>query len=84
MNNFSSVGERFDLAKSSLSQSFMRVIECLNNIANQVIAWPRDEELEKIKANFNKNLLLQGIIGAIDGIHISIKAPKIYNYIFDI
>lgn len=77
MTDFSSVGERFDMAKSSLNNSFMRVITCLNDIAGEIISWPRGEELEKVKTDFNKNSPLHGIIGAIDGTHILIKAPQV-------
>nr|XP_012235520.1 PREDICTED: uncharacterized protein LOC105679822 [Linepithema humile]XP_012235528.1 PREDICTED: uncharacterized protein LOC105679822 [Linepithema humile] len=78
-DSYRSVGERFDLAKSSLNKSFIRVVECLNDIASQIISWPKGEELDRVKADFNKNSLLRGIIGAIDGTHILyiIKAPKV-------
>lgn len=59
----------------------MRVVECLNDISGQIILWPRGQELNRVKADFNKNSLLRGIIGAIDGTHIFIKAPKVYNVI---
>lgn len=58
----------------------MKVIKCLNDIASQIISWPRGEELNRVKADFNKNSL-QGIIGAIDGTHILIKAPKVCYYV---
>ncbi|XP_024894120.1 protein ALP1-like isoform X2 [Temnothorax curvispinosus] len=76
-DSYRSVGERFDLAKSSLNKSFMRVVECLNDISGQIILWPRGQDLDRVKADFNQNSLLRGIIGAIDGTHILIKAPKI-------
>lgn len=84
MIDFSSVGERFDLAKGSLNNSFMRVVECLNDIASQIISWPRGQELDRVKADFEKNSLLRGIIGAIDDTHILIKAPKVCNNIINI
>lgn len=59
----------------------MRVIECLNDIASEIISWPRGQELDRVKADFNKNSPLRGIIGAIDGTHILIKAPKVYYYL---
>ena len=62
----------------------MRVVECLNDISGQIIVWPRGQELARVKADFNKNSLLRGIIGAIDGTHILIKAPKVCNYVIDI
>lgn len=55
----------------------MKVITCLNDMASEIISWPRDQELDKIKADFNKNSQLRGIIGAIDDTHILIKAPKV-------
>lgn len=73
----SSVGDRFDIAKSSLSYSFMKVVKALNNIAGQFIKWPKDQYLQQVKGDFSKNTLLRGIIGAIDGTHILIKAPKV-------
>lgn len=73
----SSVGDRFDMAKSSLNYSFMRIIKTVNDIAGQFIQWPRDEYLQQVKADFSKKTLLRGIIGAIDGTHILIKAPKV-------
>lgn len=79
MIDFSSVGEKFDLAKSSLNKSFMKVIKCLNDIASEIISWPRGEELDRVKADFNNNSPLKGIIGAIDGTYILIKAPKVCN-----
>lgn len=54
----------------------MRVVKCLNDIAGQIIVWPRGQELNRVKSDFDKNSLLRGIIGAIDGTHIPIKAPK--------
>lgn len=62
----------------------MRVVECLNDISGQIIVWPRGQELARVKADFNKNSLLRGIIGAIDGTHILIKAPKVCNYVIDV
>ncbi|GAB1867340.1 Protein ALP1-like isoform X1 [Camponotus japonicus] len=74
-DSYRSVGERFDMSKSSLSVSFMRVIQALNNIAGDVIQWPRGERLTIVKQKFQKLSVLPDIIGAIDGTHISIKKP---------
>ncbi|KMQ86288.1 nuclease harbi1 [Lasius niger] len=46
-DSYRSVGERFDIAKSSLSYSFMRVIEAINDIAGQFIKWPRGQYLQE-------------------------------------
>ncbi|XP_025162657.1 uncharacterized protein LOC112590444 isoform X2 [Harpegnathos saltator] len=36
-DSYRSVGERFDMSKSSLNVSFMRVIQALNNIAEDIV-----------------------------------------------
>ncbi|KAG5329041.1 ZBED8 protein, partial [Acromyrmex heyeri] len=38
-DSYKSVGERFDICKSSLSVSFMRVIDALNEITDDMIQW---------------------------------------------
>lgn len=63
---FKSVGERFDMSKSSLSVSFMRVVEALNDIAGNIVQWPKGERLTKVKQKFQELSVLPDIIGAID------------------
>ena len=41
-SNCRSVGERFNLAKSTLSSCFIRVIKLLNKLAPRVIKWPQN------------------------------------------
>jgi len=72
-----SVGERFDMGKSSLSISFMRVIDALNDIAGNVIEWPRGEKATRVKETFQQISGLPNVLGAIDGSYIEIKAPKV-------
>lgn len=74
---FRSVGERFDLAKSSLATCFVRVIKVLNAIAPRVIMWPtQPDRLEDIKRRFSIIAGLNNVIGVVDGTYIPIKAPK--------
>jgi DDE superfamily endonuclease len=58
---FRSIGDRFDVGKSSLEVSFQRVIAALNSMAQDIITWPTSG--------------FPATIGAIDGAHIQIKAP---------
>ncbi|KYQ49643.1 Putative nuclease HARBI1, partial [Trachymyrmex zeteki] len=75
---YRSVGERFDMTKSSLSTCFVRVINGLCTIAPQIIKWPQGIEIDAITEKFEKTILFElHVIGAIDGTYIPIKAPKV-------
>lgn len=76
VSNARSVGDRFNMSKSSLSVSSERVINALNMIAPEVITWPRGDKLIEIKNSFEKMAGISNIIGAIDGTFIPIKAPS--------
>lgn len=52
---FRSVADRFGMGKSSLSNCFMRVIEALNDIADDIIVWPTGDKLLTVKEKFRKN-----------------------------
>jgi hypothetical protein len=56
----------FDLAKSSLSAAFIRVIKALNSLAPRVIKWPEGERLNNIIRRFHAIAGLDNVIGAID------------------
>lgn len=74
---YRSVAERFDIAKSSLSVSFMRVIEALNEIAHNVIECPQGERATHVKQSFQQIAGLPNVLRAIDGSYIPIKARKV-------
>lgn len=73
---FRSVGERFDLAKSTLSICFVRIIKILNALAPAIIKWPRHQRLNDTKMKFRAMAGLNNVIGCIDGTYVPIKAPK--------
>ena len=71
-----SVGCRFNMGKSSLFVSFVRVVRALNTIAPEIIKWPSREERQRIRHSFRDIAGLPGVIGAIDGTYVPIKAPR--------
>ncbi|XP_016665078.1 putative nuclease HARBI1 [Acyrthosiphon pisum] len=75
-DSYRSVGEKFDMGKSSLSVSFFRIINLLIMNASNVIIWPHGEEMERQKELFFRMASIPNVIGAVDGTFIPIKAPK--------
>lgn len=74
---YRSVADRFNMGKSSLHDSFCRVVNVLNDIAGSVIVWPRRDRLITVKTRFSEIGVLPDVIGAIDGSHIPILAPQV-------
>ncbi|XP_064214207.1 uncharacterized protein LOC135266827 [Tribolium castaneum] len=75
-DSYRSVGERFGLAKSSLSQCFKRVVKILNAVAPTIIKWPEGMQLQNVERRFHAFARMPHCIGAIDGTYVEIKAPK--------
>jgi len=53
-----------------------RVTRALFKIAHQFIFWPSGEETQTVIKKFKENSRFPKTIGAIDGTHIKIEAPK--------
>ncbi|KYN08189.1 Putative nuclease HARBI1, partial [Cyphomyrmex costatus] len=75
-DSYRSVGERFDISKSTLFACFERVIGTLNSVSSEVICWPRQEELVRIKEKFKAMGGIDGVVAAVDGTYVPIKAPS--------
>ncbi|CAH1366933.1 unnamed protein product [Tenebrio molitor] len=75
-DSYRSIGERFDMSKSSLSRCFFRVTRALNELAALFIKWPQEQEKERVKQDFENIANIPNILGAVDGTFIVIKAPK--------
>ncbi|XP_020299336.1 putative nuclease HARBI1, partial [Pseudomyrmex gracilis] len=76
-DSYRSVGEKFDMAKSSLSTCFVRVINALCIIAPKIIKWPQRSEIDANIDKFKEICNIPNVIGVIDGTYIPIKAPKV-------
>ncbi|KAI4468091.1 hypothetical protein MML48_2g00016492 [Holotrichia oblita] len=73
----SSVGERFNMVKASLSNSFTLIINALNNIAPNIISWPTFDKIPDVIQGFHRISGVNNVVGAIDGTLIPIKAPVV-------
>ena len=81
--SFRGVADRFDVAESCAYTCLRRVFKALKNMAHLFIVWPKGDKARNVMAGFEEKRGIPGVIGAIDGCHIPIKAPRICpeNYI---
>lgn len=73
--SYRSIGDRFNMAKSSLFYHFHSVIQALHEVAPRIITWPNQERRQIMRQRFEEAGGLPNIVGAIDGTFIKIKAP---------
>jgi hypothetical protein len=73
---YRSVGERFNVSKSSVYNTIRLVVQIiLTELCPKFIKWPDQNEKAEIAINFNQ-YGLQNVLGVIDGCHIPIRRPS--------
>ena len=72
-----SIGDRFDMAESTVYNTYRRMVRTINeHLAPKFIKWSKQiDQFDKLKETFGTGGL-PDVIGAIDGCHIPIKAPR--------
>uniref|UniRef100_A0A6P7GV57 Nuclease HARBI1 n=1 Tax=Diabrotica virgifera virgifera TaxID=50390 RepID=A0A6P7GV57_DIAVI len=72
--SFIAAGDRFNLAKSTSHEVFVSVVNLLVSVRMEYIQWPDHDERQRISRTLKAKSGIPGIVGAIDGCHIAIKA----------
>ncbi|KAF2885929.1 hypothetical protein ILUMI_20244, partial [Ignelater luminosus] len=72
--SFQAAGDRFDFASSIAHEVFREIIGSLIALMNQYIVWSENQN-EVIRIYRERSHGFPGVVGAIDGCHISIKQP---------
>ncbi|XP_003557512.2 protein ANTAGONIST OF LIKE HETEROCHROMATIN PROTEIN 1-like [Brachypodium distachyon] len=72
-----SVGAAFGVGQSTVSQVTWRFIESMEERARYHLAWPDQERMDDIKANFEVVSGLPNCCGAIDATHIVMTLPAV-------
>ncbi|XP_071639713.1 uncharacterized protein [Temnothorax longispinosus] len=75
-DSYRSIHTRFGVGKATAIRAVRRVTQALCGLASIFIQWPTEEKIEEIKQGFSHVGAFPGTIGAIDGTHINIPAPK--------
>lgn len=73
--SFRLIATKFGLTESTIFQAVRLVTNWLISLRSTFIRWPTPLRQNEIAAEFAKKGGIDGIIGAIDGTHIHIKAP---------
>lgn len=71
------IADRFNVAEASVVRCRDRLFQVfLNYLKAKFITWPIGVQRENVIDGFARKANFQNVIGAIDGTHIKIKAPK--------
>ena len=71
-----SVADRFNVTKSSAFRVYRRICEAIaNNLSGQLIKFPSGQRAIDVVQGFEEKRAYPGVLGAIDGCHIPVKAP---------
>lgn len=73
---FRSISDRFNVGRSTALHITRRVVNVLIELTPAIIKWPTNEECEQIWVGFKAASGFPKVIGAIDGTHVNIPAPK--------
>ncbi|XP_064469796.1 putative nuclease HARBI1 [Ornithodoros turicata] len=77
LESFRSVGDRFGVAKSTVFHCVRRVGSALLDMARLFVSWPSNcHDALPIILGFQGKSWFPNVLGAIDGSHIEITAPK--------
>ena len=66
----------FAVGKSTMSLILREVVCAINNTLHHEFIWPARQRIGQIQANFFNLCGLLGMVGAINGTHISISKPR--------
>ena len=69
--------EMFAIGRSIVSCILRDVVHAINDTLAHELTWPRGDCLRQTQENFYDLCSLPGVVGAIDGTHISISKPQI-------
>ena len=76
-NSYVSIGPSFNVGKATVIEAVKDAVEALYELRNDYIEFPETEAETRVATEtFDELSQLPNIVGAIDGSHVRIKAPK--------
>lgn len=78
-----SMADRFNVTESSIVRCRDKVFRVfMVHLKKKILIWPQGDEIQKVVDAFHRKANFPGVIGAIDGTHIRIRAPKEYKEVY--
>ncbi|KAF5284473.1 hypothetical protein FQR65_LT13531 [Abscondita terminalis] len=74
--SYRSIADRFNIAKSTVFIFICRISTALNKLGSRYIQWPQGRRVSEVIEGFKRKKSFPGVLGAVDGSHIDICAPK--------
>lgn len=74
---YRSIASRFGVSEATVHSSVRKVVRSIMaHLIPKLIKWPIGDIAEEVLEGFRVKQGMEGVLGAIDGTHIAIKAPK--------
>ncbi|XP_055999976.1 putative nuclease HARBI1 [Ostrea edulis] len=78
MDKYAAIADRFGVSESTASYAIRNLITFIHDyLLNIIILWPTPQEQQEMKDMYMELKHFPGVVGMIDGTHISIKKPSI-------
>ena len=75
-DSISRIADRVGVSESNVVACRDKIMKAILKIKNRVVRWPTPQELQNEEQEFARRNGYPGIVAAIDGTNIAIKAPK--------
>lgn len=83
--NLTICSEMFAIGRSTMSKILREVVNAINDTMRHEISWPTGDRLQETQEKFQNLCYLPAVVGAIDGMHVSISKPEfgaVYYFYF--
>lgn len=75
-STYREISEMFGVSQTTVFECVQRVIDVLCEAGKDVFLWPTPSQIPEIEQEFQQMGGIPGVVGAVDGCHIHIKAPS--------
>lgn len=75
-DTYRQLSELFGISEAAVHKSVNRGVKFLCSLGSEYIRWPSHEQIPNVVEKFKSMVGFPGVVGAVDGCHIKMKAPE--------